>query len=201
MHRRAVLGLAGAVAVAGCSEFLSDEPAPLDIGERATFGDGVDVTATDALTASEMRLTAGTPPESRTDSFAAPDGEQFALFELTADNAAQTDRPGPQFNIANYDVLTASDRTVRARGINDIRVFGSGQGGHLPADHDEGVGYDSISVADSTLPAYRQSVSGGRPLLETGKSIGGWVYGLIDGDATPELKVRFAGDSALWASA
>jgi hypothetical protein len=97
--------------------------------------------------------------------------------------------------------LTASDRTVRARGVNDIRAFGSGNGGRLPEEHNEGVGYDSISVADSTLPAYQQSVSGGRPLLETGESIGGWVYGLIDGDATPELKVRFAGDSALWARA
>jgi len=199
MHRRTVLA-AGAVTVAGCSGLLPSERATLGIGERTAFGDGVQVTVTDTLTAAKLTLVAGTPPETRSDSFVAPGGAQFALFELTASNATTGERPGPQFNIANYETLTAGDRTVRARGINDIRVFGSGEGGYLPDDHDEGVGYDSISAAGSTVSAYPQSVSGARPLLKPDDSVGGWVYGLVDADATPELKVRFGGDSEVWAS-
>jgi hypothetical protein len=198
MDRRYFIALAGAVSVAGCSTNLLGDSA-LDIGESTEFDGEIEVTVTDNRTASELTLSTGGGGFTEPDSFEAPSSGRYALFKLTVDNITITEQDAPQFNIANYNTLKNDDETLYTRGINDIRVFGGSEGGFLPDGHDDMIGYDSITAGSSNLTPYPQSVAGTRPKIGADESITGWVYGLIQSDATPKLRITFRGTTKNWA--
>ena len=100
---------------------------------------------------------------------------------------------------ANYDTLEEGDGSIYIRGINHIRVFGSGSSGFLPDGHGSNILYDRISINDGDqMNTYPQAVSGASPRISPDETLSGWVYGLIEQDETPELQLNFQDQSETW---
>lgn len=172
----------------------------LKLGESSSFDENVEVTVTDIRTTDEMSLSTGAGFGSTTDEFEAPEDGKYVLFEVRVENVDITERRGPVMNIGDYTTLEMDDDTIdlTATGVNDIRVYGSGEGGYLPDGHLTALSYDSILLDEATLEPYYQSPTESRPRLSAGETRSGWVYGLIEEDATPELRINFNGKSETW---
>jgi hypothetical protein len=205
MNRRHFVALTGVAMSSGCVSALPDSISEvggttLAVGESATFNEEIEVTVTDSMTTAEMELIfrdslGGT----RVDSYEAPSGGVLALFNLEVDNLDITEREAPSFNIGNYTTLEKKEDTIQMRGVNDIRVYGSGEGGFLPDGHSPS-GYDTIETNGISGPVYPQSPVGTRPNLGPDESISGWVYGVIESEATPELRINLDGAVKTWVS-
>jgi len=196
MHRRQLLSITAASAIPGCSVSTPlTQSSNHKIGETVAFDAGIKVTVTDGLTTQEMTLIRESDFQTVTDVFNAPTGGKYALFQLRVENSDITTREAPRFNIFNYETIEEEGGAIHIYSINDIRVFGSGEGGHLPDGHSN-LMYDSISVDQTNLDIYSQSPS--RPRIGADETLTGWVYGVIEGSATPELKIHFDGETTLW---
>lgn len=189
MYRRRYLSLLTAIGLAGCStanDVVDSSPKPL--GETVTYDD-LEVTVTDAMTSSQITIDDS--------DVTAPSNGTFALFEIEVRNTDVTEHEGPFVNTANYDTLEKEDDTVYTRGVNDIRVYGSGEGGHLP-DTDEITrvsGYE-LSLLGNTLATYPHSPT--RPQIAADSTISGWVIGTIKSEQTPQVQITFDGTSTRW---
>lgn len=203
MHRRAYLAVSGSVLVAGCSqvEQLSSGLGSKSLGETATFGE-IEVTVTDSMTSEQFTLNGNEKTS--------PGNGIYALFHVEAYNTDVTKRDGPLVNPDNYDTLEEEEGTIHMAGVNDIRVYGDGEGGHFPdvdwskeygwEEQDDGTivagGELTFSVDDEELEPYPTGMT--RPSIEPDSMISGWVIGVIDADATPELRINFDGTSETW---
>jgi len=197
MHRRTYLaGLSLIGVLAGCSELEEVVNSHHAIGESVTFDNGIEVQAVAHRPATEMTATAG----GLNHTFEAPSQAIYALFELRVENTDITRREAPVVNIRNYDQLESEEGVIEIVGVNDIRVFGSGEPGYLPDGHQRSLPYDTLTVEGDTLDPYPHQPGAARPRLGPEQSMSGWVYGVIGRDATPELTITFHGDTERWAA-
>ena len=191
MKRRVYLSLLGGGSVgvlSGCSELPLDSlgGGNLDLGESSEFGD-LSITVTDAVTSSTVTIDSNQR--------SAPSNGVFALFRVEVENTDVTSHEVPVVNPSNYDTMTDQDDAIAVEGINDIQVFGSGEGGH----HPEGSGlWGGFSLAVKGRPLNTYPVGRTRYSLGAGKTGSGWTVGKIKSEQTPQLKVQFKGDSAMW---
>lgn len=186
MERRRYLGVLGTAALAGCSSipFLNSKH---QLGETVTFSE-IEVTVKDAMTSRRVEVDRG--------QLRAPSNAVFALFEIRAHNTDITTRAAPVVNHANYETMRDREDVIELVGINDIRVYGSDEGGYLPEAVTDVVGYNQISVNDHRLATYPTGHN--RPRLGATESVSGWVFGLIGRDQTPQLMIEFKGKSEMW---
>jgi hypothetical protein len=201
MHRREVLTMIAVTFTAGCSEQsvvsdLSDNNKSL--GETVGFGE-VEVTATDAMTTGEVTTYIDTVNGERTQTHTAPSNAKFGLFRVKAHNTDITDRDGPVVNTGNYDTMTNDDDTIYAAGVNDVRVYGGSEGGYLP-ETTVSLSYNGIRVNGSELEKYPAKPNNLRPSISANSTISGWTFGLIPADKSPQLKIEYNGESAMWSA-
>lgn len=198
MNRRAFLATAasGSALIAGCSqvEELATEATGggTTIGDTATFGE-IEVTVTDSMTADQITINGNekTSPENGT----------YALFEVESYNTDVTERDAPHVSPKHYETLEKEENTIYTGDINDIRVFGSGEGGHFPdLDRETEMMVDSGQFELGFDGESRETYPVGtiRPTVDADSTIAGWTVGVIDADATPELKINFNGTEETW---
>lgn len=210
MNRRAFLGTAasGSVLIAGCSqvEQLASDASDAASGKKSLSDtvtyDEIEVTVTDSMTSDQFTLNG--------DEVTSPGNGTYAVFRIEAYNTDVTERDGPTVNPENYDTLEEEEGTFYMAGINDIRVFGDGEGGHFPdarwepeyeqTQRDDGtivMGEKiTLSVGEQELEPYPTGTT--QPRIDPDSTISGWTVGVIDTDATPELKINFNGKSETW---
>lgn len=182
--------------MAGCSEISGLGVRHHSLGDTVNF-DGVEVTVTDSMTARELAITIS---ESRHERSAPPNGV-FGLFYVEAFNTDFSSREGPAVNITNYEIMEDRDDRIEIGGVNDIRVYGSGEGGHLPEIR--GISmypYGPVAVNGNQLDLYPRSITGTGPNIPPESRAEGWVFAVIPRDSTPELRVITAGKSATWSA-
>jgi hypothetical protein len=185
--------------LAGCLGFGGWSRSDRTVGEGLTFDGAVAITVTDSRTTDRLVLRRPSFDEGpRTDAFDAPTDRTFVLFRVEATNEATEPREVPAVNIGNYETLNSESALVNTRGTNDIRVFGSSEGGRLPEGHARAFVYEGVSVDGRTLDLYPHFTAGRRPTLDPDERRSGWVYGTIDATATPELRVQFEGTTGVW---
>jgi len=207
MKRRAFLAttVSGSALLAGCSQ--AEELAKSVTGGGKSLGDTVEfgkieVTVTDSMTSDKFKLNGN--------EVTSPGNGTYAIFEVEAHNTDVTERDGPTVNPKNYDTLEEEENTIHMAGINDIRVFGDGEGGHFPdvrwvpeyeqTRRDDGTlvmgGKITFSVGSEELKPYPTGTT--RPQIAPDSKISGWTVGVINADATPQLRINFKGTSATW---
>ncbi|ELZ05750.1 hypothetical protein C480_10145 [Natrialba aegyptia DSM 13077] len=197
MNRRAYLTAATvstSALIAGCSQV---EELASNVGEETTLGDtvsfgNIDITVTDSMTTGKITLNGNEKT--------APSNGIYALFEVEAHNTDVTERDVPYVSIPEYETLEKEEDVIYFNDINDIRVYGSGEGGHFPdLDWQEemqvNTGYELGANGEQleTYPAGRS-----RPSIDADSTITGWGVGVIDTGATPELRINFGGKSETW---
>lgn len=192
MQRRGFLALAGSgvASLAGCSQVQQlTGTGTKSLGDTVTYDEDIEVTVTDAMTTSTVSLNGN--------EMNAPSNGIYALFRIEANNTDVTEREGPAVNPANYDTLENDDNTIYTHGVNDIRVYGDGEGGHFPdnrrAKHFAGM---SMSVAGNELQPYPTTMT--RPQIPADGEVSGWVVGVIKQDQTPQVRIQWKGTSAMW---
>lgn len=189
MKRRRFLALPGAVLFTGCTGFLSEEKT---LGDTKSFGH-IDVTVNDSMTASQITVNG--------DKLTAPENGIYALFSVETHNTDSRYREIPHVNPEYYETIEKEDGVIYTGDINDIRVYGSGEAGHfLDLDgYEERVvesGHFGLVVDGEELKSY--PVGKIRPTLNANSTVSGWVVGIINAGATPELRVNFDGRSKTW---
>ncbi|MBV0924607.1 hypothetical protein KTS45_10395 [Halomicroarcula limicola] len=154
-----------------------------------TYGD-IEVTVTDAMTSNTVTIDDNTKKS--------PSNGIFALFKISAHNTDVAEHDGPYVNPVNYETLEKEDGVIYRGGINDIRVFGSGEGGHLPELNrlSEYNGYE-LGIVGHKLETYPSGNY--RPNIAANDTVSGWVVGMIKSDQTPQLKINWKGKSTMWA--
>lgn len=197
MNRRAFLAVSGATLLAGCSqaEELATEATGgggLSLGDSATFGE-IEVTVMDSMTANEITINGNKKTS--------PGNGIFALFEVKAYNSDVTERKIPHVSETHYETLEEDENTIYRGDINDIRVYGDGDGGHFPdVSSSEKMRIDAgefeIGVDGESLETY--PAGSVRPRLKADTSISGWIVGVIDAGATPELRINFEENEETW---
>lgn len=208
MNRRAFLAVSvsGSALIAGCSqaeELASDATGrgKKSIGDTVTYGE-IEVTVTDSMTSQQFTLNGN--------EVVSPDNGIYALFKVEAYNTDVTERDGPLVNPDNYDTLEEEDDTIYMTGINDIRVYGSGKGGYFPdvrwepeygrREQEDGTivmgGEFEFSVDGEEIEPYPTGTM--RPSIEPDSTISGWVVGVIDSEATPQLRINIDGKKETW---
>lgn len=101
----------------------------------------------------------------------------------------------------HYETLEKDENTIYMGNVNDIRVFGDGEGGTFPGSRlvdeqeAESVGYE-LTVDGEEFETYPAGST--RPSVDADSSVSGWVIGVIDADATPELRINFDGTEETW---
>ncbi|WP_224449321.1 hypothetical protein [Haloprofundus salilacus] len=192
MHRRAFLAATGMTLLTGCSSQVDQLANTLgggthSLGDTVNYGE-VEVTVTDAMTSETATMDGN--------EITSPSNGIFALFKIKAHNTDVTEQDAPGVNSRNYETLEEEDGVVYTVGINDIRVYGSGEGGHYP---DVGPRYDysyQLGVNGAKLETY--PVGSMRPSIDADSKVTGWVIGVIKSEQTPQLKIQYAGTSAIW---
>lgn len=197
MNRRAFIATAvsGLALIAGCSqaeELANDATGgETTLGDTATFGE-IGVTVTDSMTADQITINGNEKTS--------PGNGVFALFEIESHNTDVTEREGPHVSPTHYETLEKEENTIYTGDINDIRVYGSGEGGYFPdLDLQEEMQVDTgyeLGVDGESLETYPAGMT--RPTIDADSAISGWVVGVIDADATPELKIKFKGSEETW---
>lgn len=195
MKRREYLLLLGTAMTAGCSG-IPGTSGHNSLNDVVTFGH-VEVAATDAMISSSITLSR----DNQRDTLDAPSGGVFALFKISAHNTDITEQDAPGINLLNYSKLHEEPNEIVTAGVNDIRVYGSGEGGHLPeAFNIEQFGYNTISVNGHPLKTYPATGYPSRPSLEPDQKLVGWMFGTIPNDSEPQLRVRYNEQSAMWSA-
>lgn len=187
VRRRTFLALSAGVPLAGCSEvpFLGESMHQLE--DSVEFGE-VSVTVSEAMTYDTVAVDG--------DRYTAPSNAKFALFLVEAVNNDITSREIPTVNPSAYDFMHVDEGAIAISDPNDIRVYGSGEGGYLPDKQLPWSFYDQIIIRGNRLPTYPAQSTGTN--LDANSSVEGWVFGLIPSDSTPQLKVDFQGKEATW---
>lgn len=204
MDRRAFLAISGSTLVAGCSEAeelsksLSGEN---ELGDSAEFND-IEVTVTDHMTAEQFTF--------NQEEIVSPGNAIYALFYVEVYNSDVTERKVPVVNNENYDALEEQEGTIHLVGINDIRVYGDGDGGHFPdVDWRQEYGWEEdedgtlvrtgnidFSVNGEELDPYPVGTT--RPRIDPDTTISGWVIGVIERETTPKVRIQYDDNSATW---
>ncbi len=126
----------------------------------------------------------------------APSNGVFALFKVEARNTDVSTHEGPYVNPRNYTDLEDQEGEITS-GVNDIRVYGSGEGGHVPeTEAMESIHSYELSLLGNNLETYPNTES--RPDIEPDSRVSGWVVGSIRSDQTPQLQITFNGTSTRW---
>ncbi|WP_119821121.1 hypothetical protein [Halalkaliarchaeum desulfuricum] len=198
--RRAVLGSLMTVALgplAGCSEVREWTSEPSDGDGDSTEKhptledvtvDEIEVSVEAVLRTEEVQLL---PDGDTTDAIdlLAPENSVYKLFLIQSYNPTAAPREAPRVTPMNYDSMGAGPRE------NDIRVYGSGDGGYFPEINREIAAYDlRLEPGGNILEGYP---AGERPVLEPNSSVRGWVIGVIE-ENPPYLQIQFNGESATW---
>lgn len=157
------------------------------------FGE-LTVTVVDVATAKEAQFIIGSKPRS----WKAPDGGKLALFKLAAVNDDITEHEAPAFNLQNYDTLKEDPNTLYLTGINDIRVYGGNEGAVLPDLGYQSLGIDGINVYGRQLYVYSNGVGDIGPAVGPNTTHEGWVWGLIEDDQAPALRIQTENNTAQW---
>lgn len=210
MNRRAFLGISvsGSALLAGCSQIeqlandVSDAASGKNaLGDTVSYGE-VDVTVTDAMLSEQFTF--------NDDDVTSPDNGIYALFEVEAHNTDVTEREIPHVSEKHYETLEKEENTIYIGDINDIRVYGDNEGGYFPDvrwrgefqmdEQEDGtivMGSDiEFSVNGVELNPYPVGTT--RPRIDADATLAGWVVGVIDRDATPQLKIQYDENSAMW---
>ena len=197
MNRRTYLATAMPISalIAGCSQV--EEVAKNVSGQKTTLGDSVsfgeiDVTVIDSMTTEQITISGNKKTS--------PSNGIYALFEVEAHNTDVTEKEVPHVSPSHYETLEKEENVIYTGNINDIRVYGSGEGGYFPDLDWQGemqvdTGYE-LSVDGEQLETYPAGMT--RPSIDADSTISGWVVGVIDADATPELRINFDGKSETW---
>ncbi|ELY42225.1 hypothetical protein [Natronorubrum tibetense] len=210
MNRRAFVAAAvsGSALLAGCSEAeelaseaTSAASSGTSLGDTAMYGD-IEVTVSDSMTAEQFFL--------NDEEIESPGNGTFALFEVESHNTDITEREVPHVSDTHYETLEKEENTFYMGDINDIRVYGDGEGGHFPdvewrgefqmEEQDDGMitmgSQMQFRVDGEELDPYPVGVS--RPRIDADTTVIGWVVGVIDRDATPALKINFDETEVMW---
>ena len=165
----------------------------LSVGEGAAFGE-LTVAVTDVGTATSARYSLG----NRARSWTAPEGAKLVLFKLEVSNEDITKHEAPALNLRNYTVLEKDPDTIYIVGVNDIRVFGGDEGAVLPEFAYQSVGVDAITVHERQLEAYPNGTAGSGPWVGPNETLSGWVWGLVEVEKVPGVRVQTEAHAARW---
>lgn len=196
------VGLAGAGGVGGWAYGTRNLPrqlqellpaGALSVGEGVSFGE-LTVAVTDVATATAAEYMLG----NRSRSWTAPEGAKLVLFKLEVTNEDITKQEAPALNLRNYTVLEKDPDTIYIVGVNDIRVYGGDEGAVLPEFDYQSVGLDAIKVHKRQLRAYPNGGAGTGPSVGPNETLEGWVWGLVEVEKTPGLKVQTENHAARW---
>lgn len=202
LDRRSFLAVGVALLISGCS---ATEIALLNtahsLGDTVSIGE-IDLTAETVEKTEVLTIVSTGGMNDRQREFQAPPGGIFALFKLRAENTDITARAAPAVNPLNYDrVKPRDDNELLVAGRNAIRVYGSGDGGYLPETE---LGnfpiYDSIRFNGRTVSPYPTRRGSHKTQLDPSEEVSGWVFGVIERDTTPQLKIVFGGSEIMWSA-
>lgn len=196
MRRRTFLSMGALAGVAGCSEIeaLDLGTGTHSVGDTVDF-DGIEITPIDAMSANTIEVV----QRFETREISSPSNGVFGLFEIEAYNTDITERDLPYVNTRNYELMELDENEFSLGGVNDIRVYGSGEGGHLPNLNQIGPpDYRGLRVNNNDLDTYPSSPDSYRPSRDPESTATGWVFAVISAESTPELRVVFREQSATW---
>lgn len=194
MHSRRGILTSLAILCSGCITISSITRSDNRLGESVGWG-GIHISVTKSMTTTELQYTR----DSRSFEFTAPSNGIYALFYISVENTGINEAEAPVLNVGNYDELTSGETEFSAVGVNDIRVYGDGEPGHIPInDTLTMVPYDVILVDGKKLEPYPPQPSEVRSHLAPDETRQGWVPGTIPEDTTPRLKIQYKDKAAFW---
>lgn len=191
--KRRKLVIASLATFSGCTSTLVNSESK-EQGEQHKHKK-ISVAVTDSKTADTLKIRAA----GEVYAIPIPDNAKLALAKLEVENQDITGRKIPTVNVRDYTDMQVDTNEVDPI-TNDVRIYGSGKGGHLPSDSQgtiEMLGYSDIIVGEK-LNAYPNSVTGTRKSAPPNSKISGWIFGTIPNEAKPQVKVKWGGQTSVW---